>query len=170
MGEIIVNDCVLGISIEGKYNSRNRVIALLQFVDFDKNKDFIMNIVNQYEKIQKITKKAMMDDIDCKEYIRDYFISYSGTSNNFFEDIDINLLEDFEIEKLIKDEYPLLYFYGGIEKKVKSFHADYTLYRDLDKKYSDPVVLYIHMDAKLNILGYMIEPDIVITRKKINRL
>jgi hypothetical protein len=46
-----------------------------------------------------------------------------------------------------------------LKKKISDFTAQYWF----TGKYSDPIVLYINMDEKLNILGYMIEPTLFIS-------
>ena len=155
MGEVIITDMGFATSIQGKYNLMDINMALIQLIDFKKNRNFIMNLVNQYDKIHEITKKAIMDDINCKEEVKDYF-THLFDEKELFELFGIKTFEEFNIDRIIKNiECPRLYFEGGLGDEITDFSVQYWF----SGEYSDEIILYIIMDEKLNILNYMIEPD-----------
>jgi hypothetical protein len=75
MGEVTIKEG-FSITIYGKYNSKDILIAHIQLLDFDKNREFIMNLVDKYYVIHKITKKIIMDDVNFKEDVKKYFMCY----------------------------------------------------------------------------------------------
>jgi hypothetical protein len=148
MGEVTIDDG-FAITIWGKYNSKDILIALVQLLDFSKNKDFIMNIVNQYDKIHRITKMAIMEDINCKESIKDYFMHtlYEEKLSKLFS------MKEFDINKILRNtEEPRLYFEGGLGEYIKDFSVQYWF----SNEFPD-TVLHIIMDENLNIIDFMLE-------------
>jgi len=77
MGEITVTDNGFKY-IYGKYNSEKIQIANLGLISFkfNENFDYIMNIINQYDKIYKISKKAIIKKFKNDENIIRFFNPY----------------------------------------------------------------------------------------------
>jgi hypothetical protein len=129
MGEVTIIDLGFSISIWGKYYSMDTQLAHIQLLDFDQNKGFIMNVVNQYDKIYERTKKVIIHDTKFREVIRDHFINHHSNrfnTENILKIFNIETVDEFDLKKIIKNlECPCLYFEGGIEDKIKNFGAQY---------------------------------------------
>jgi len=74
MGEVTVKNDRLKY-VYGKFNSEEIQIANLGTVGykFKENFDYIMNIINQYSKIYEISKKAIIENFNNDENIRNFF-------------------------------------------------------------------------------------------------
>jgi len=148
MGEITIINDGYSTSFFANYNLKKTQVALIQLYEFNKNKDFFLNLINQYSEIHKKTKHYIINNYSSNQIIKDYFKHHFDILKEeiLIKLFNIKTFEDFDINKIIeKIENPRLYFEGGLEG-LPSFSVQYWA----SCEYSD-IVLHIFINEKLEI-------------------
>jgi len=184
MGEVTVKgfeDFGILTEICGNYNSKEISIANTGFfVSFNDNFDYIMKVINQYKEIHELSKKAIIDNFNNNEYIREFFYHYYSLEEEISEALNFTasderefirvlhrLLDDkkngkekafkmlFDINNAVeKLKYPFLYFdFGRNEKGERGIYFA-VQYRMHDVSGVSEPVLEVFMDDDLNINGF----------------
>ena len=116
MGELTIKNNEFKY-VYGKYNSEEIQIANMGLVSskFKENFDYIINVINQYEKIHEISKKAILINFKNDTHIRRFFEPYNSLEGDelfelikkFRNDVSINTFIHFcnlctSLEELFK--------------------------------------------------------------------
>ena len=109
-----------------------------------------INIIDKYLEINKIAKKAILENFRVNNIIKYYFECHFDilAEEQILKVFGVKTFEEFNIKREVdKLDYPNLLF--GIENNEISFSVDYKV----SEEYSDEI-LCVKMDEKLNVNNF----------------
>jgi hypothetical protein len=149
-GEINIDQTSDFEFIELVYKNKEIDVSLDQCNMYGDKLTVCLEMINQYEEIDKMAKRALIENFSKNKTIEDYFRSHF---DDLGEEIIIELFDtkDFEfidIERTVeKFGYPNFLF--SMDDGEINLSVDYMI----SKEYSDQI-LCVKMDQELNVTGY----------------
>ncbi|MDR2081721.1 MAG: DUF2004 domain-containing protein [Campylobacteraceae bacterium] len=149
-GEISIDETSDFEFIELVYKNKEIIISLHECNIYGNKLKVCLEIIDKYEEIDKIAKKAIVENFSKNKIIEDYFRCHFDEleEEKIIEIFGMKDFEFFDIEKTVgKFGYPNFLF--GIDDGEINLSVDYMI----SKEYSDQI-LCVKMDEELNVTGY----------------
>jgi len=135
------------------YNGQEITVSLSDFSIYGEQLKLCWDIIDKYESINEIAKKAIAEYFPQKGGIVAYYFECHFDileEDDLLEIFGISTFEKLEIEAVVKKMgHPNLLFGINAKNKELEFSVDYMI----SKEYSDEI-LCVKMDSELNVIGF----------------
>ena len=148
-GEITIEEGDDG-STYVKYNNQEIYIFFYKYKSYGDKFKVVLEIMDKYVEINKIAKKAILENFPENETIKYYFECHFDIleEEKLIEIFGVNNFKELDIKNTVeKLEYPNLLF--GKEENEINISVDYKV----SKEYSDEL-LCVKMNEKLNVIDF----------------